>query len=113
MMAEYNKNAVSEVGTLEVKTVAAAVTLTKKDRMVEIITNGTYTITLPPIAECIGLIFVIFQSGAGTNTVTISDNNATYGDSLSWTDQVLNATGERVVLLATNKQWIVLVGQTS
>lgn len=94
---------------LLMKAVTAAATLTNQDLIVNITTNGAYTITLPPVAECAGAILAIFQTGSGTSTVTI----AHAGDSLGWTNQITNAAGEAVVLFSTGIMWVVLKGQTS
>lgn len=74
-----------------------------------LLTNGTYTVTLPKISESAGQLFVFVQDGTGTNSITITDA----GDDALLTDQIINAQAEQVVLFNNGVCWSVLHGQTT
>lgn len=66
--------------------------------------TDSYTVTLPPVALANGLRFSIRALLiANSKTVTIAHN----GDSVSWTNIALDATGERATVLSNGTQWIV------
>lgn len=90
------------------KTVAAAATLGANETAV-LVVNGAYTITLPKLAEAAGKIFSFSQPGSGTSDVTITDA----GDDSVFTDQIIDAANETVVLYCDGIRWFALAGQTS
>ena len=106
-----------------VKTIAAATSLTPVDTVCDIITNGTYVVTLPPAAECAGKIFSFFHSGATGSAleVTITPHGHGVGAAgddkyfadVSGNEVVLNAIGEKAVLYCDGRGWFMLAGQTS
>lgn len=66
--------------------------------------TDNYTVTLPSVAEAAGLTFSIRALLiANSKAVTI----AHAGDSVSWTNIVLDATGERATLRSNGSQWVV------
>lgn len=91
-----------------VKRVSAATTLKPAERVV-LITNGTYTINLPPVAECAGNIYTLRQLDAGTDSVTVDDN----GDSVDWTNITINAQHDMVALYSDGLMWVVLENRVS
>ena len=66
--------------------------------------NGTYTITLPSVAEAQGLMFHVLAVD-GTNNITIQDNNNDAGLS----DITLNADDEEVLLISTGYSWFYVM----
>lgn len=96
----------------KIKAVTTTATLTVNDQTV-VVTNGTYTITLPPVVECAGLIFTFIQPGAGTNKVTIADA----GDDNEFANCMLNAqavnsslAAGKCVLYCDGAHWYTLLG---
>lgn len=63
-------------------------------------TNGAFTITLPPVVQCAGGIYVIKQL-ATTNAVTIVDK----GDANFAVSVVLNTASEAVIFVCDGEQW--------
>lgn len=89
----------------------AAVTLTIADQVVRGSTTGSaFTITMPPVAEAKGLIFVIFMvSRSASDDITIADNNGdSDGGDLEAGDITLNADDEYSVLYSDGYAWYEL-----
>ena len=91
-----------------VTAVAAATQLEPVDQVV-LVTNGTYTITLPAVGESAGVMISFIQQGTGVLSVTIADK----GDDPAWTDAIINAQNEKVVAYCDGVAWHMLAGQTS
>lgn len=85
-------------------TVVAAKTLATYERVVLVDTTvGAFTVTLPPVGESKGnTISIHFITDGGD--CTISDG----GDSRNWTDQVMTAVDDRVLLYSDGLIWWVL-----
>ena len=90
------------------KTVAATATLAAYETAI-LVVNGAYTITLPKLAEAAGRIYSFSQPGSGTSDVTITDA----GDDSVFTDQIIDAQNENVILYCDGIRWFALAGQTS
>lgn len=67
--------------------------------------NDSWTLTLPPVAQAIGLSIYIEATIANSKTITVQDNN----DDAGLTDITLDADGEYVMLFSTGEAWIELV----
>jgi len=69
--------------------------------------SGAYTITLPSVAEAKGRLYsIVCRSADGSNTVTIADK----GDSEDWSDIVLDASHEVVILYSDGLKWDEVAG---
>lgn len=101
-------NPIAQYGQLEVIQVSATKALTLYEKFLHI-ANGTYTITLPPVAQCTGMLIGGSQTDSGTNTVTIAHK----GDSAGWTNLVVNAINEGFLVWSDGRRWHVLTGATS
>lgn len=87
---------------------AAARTLKKYERFVDCITSGSdLTLTLPPVAECQGLIFTIYFLTDGKKDVYVADNNDDAGFT---TLKSVDAT-DFLVLISDGARWLV-IGQS-
>ena len=94
--------------------VTAAFVMTIHDRIVRATTSGAgaYSITLPPVAECQGLLFSICLVSKTTDNVTVADNN----DSENWAgtgsgaDPVLDTTGDSILLYSDGRKWWAIGG---
>lgn len=67
------------------------------------------TVTLPYVAEAKGVIMTVTQVGTGTNNITVQDRD----ESSNWTDVVLNAAGEYVIVRSDGIKWHVVQSKTS
>ena len=81
-------------------------TMNLKDRVVILNTAAAVagTLTLPPVAECGGMYFVIKDDGNYGANVTIQDQN----DSINWSDLTNNAADEAGVFLSDSSEWHAL-----
>ncbi len=90
--------------------VAADISMTVRDRVVHVYeTNGAvqadYAITLPPVAEAAGLTFSFtVVEDISSYPVTIQDQD----ESFDWTDIVLTANNEHVLLYSDGRTWQVI-----
>lgn len=74
-------------------------------RLIASATTGAYIVTLPSVVEAKGRTYSFLARDAdATNKVTISDG----GDSESWSDLVLNNTGEGAVFYSDGLTWFAL-----
>ncbi len=86
---------------------AADIALTIRDRVVHVYesngaTPAAYAITLPPVAECAGLIFSFLSvEDLTTYNVTIQDQD----ESVTWGDILLTSLYESVVLFSDGSKW--------
>lgn len=63
---------------------------------------GSYTITLPNVSRCVGMIIAIHCIlRTGSAAVTVADA----GDSEDWANKTLNATGEGTLLYSDGRKW--------
>lgn len=86
---------------------AESVTLTPRNNIVRVVGQAAaVTLTLPPVADCAGVVFAITAAGAFVNNVTITHQ----GDSLSWANIVLNANEEGVVLWCDGRKFWLMAG---
>lgn len=89
--------------------VAADLSLTLGHRTVRVLADGTsgpIVLTLPNVSEAAGMIISIYaQTADATNTVTVQDQNESEG----WSDVVLNADDEGLVLMSDGLKWVELV----
>ena len=76
-------------------------------------TSNVGTVVLPPVAEARGKLYSIIDIGpagagsAGTNTVTLTDNNDDSHDA-SWGDISINADLDRALLYSDGIAWWVI-----
>ena len=86
-----------------VKVVNATTALLVQERVVDVQTIGaSYNITLPAVAEADGITYQFFMS------VRTSTFNATIqhkGDSLGWTDLVMDGVGDNLLLYSDGQVW--------
>lgn len=75
------------------------------DHLVKFGVATAYTITLPPVADCNGSIYVLRAVGAGASTVTVVDK----GDSLVAVSDTLNAANEAMIVYSDGEMWHFLV----
>jgi hypothetical protein len=66
---------------------------------------GIFTITLPPVGECIGKNYQISFGGSGTNAVTVQDKANDSG----YADQTMNAVNENLFLSCNGERWIEVI----
>lgn len=86
----------------------AAYTMTTKDRIVNVTAATAVTITLPPVAECGGMIFSIKSVGSA-DAVTVQDQD----DSLFWDgDYTLAAAEDAILLYSDGQSWYSLATLT-
>ena len=87
--------------------------MTVKDRVVRVVTataaGATFAITLPPVAEAAGQIFVINLVTKATYNVTIDDA----GDDTNQSQVTLTASGNYLVTYSDGERWYSLVEATS
>lgn len=69
---------------------------------------GAFTLTLPPVAEARGLIFMVRYTGSGKNAVTIDDYS---NDSLGFTPFTLDSAGEFVQIESDGTAWRFIAGR--
>lgn len=70
------------------------------------------TLTLPPVAEAIGRIYVIAGAaniGDLTAALTVQDQD----DSEDWSNKTLNVNSARLVLLSDGYHWCILESELS
>jgi len=67
--------------------------------------NGSYTVTLPSVAEAVGQIVYIQAEVANSKTLTVADNANDGG----LTDIALDGDGEYVCLISTGQVWRELI----
>ena len=82
-----------------VKTSAYVMTIRDTDLKVDS-TTGAFQVTLPPVAECAGIEYVIRQM-ASANAVTIVDK----GDGSVATSVTLNTTTGVIALKSNGERW--------
>ena len=99
------KNEFMDYRRTTVKAVTTTVTLAVYERTI-LVTNGTYSITLPAVAQCVGMLFTFVQLGAGTGKVRLIDA----GDDPSWSDLMINAQYGKMVILSDGICWHALAG---
>ena len=83
---------------------SAAATLTISQRLVfgtVNTANGSYTVTLPDVAEAAGLIFYVRADVANSKVLTLEDN----GNDAGLTDLVLDTDNDSIILFSTGKEW--------
>lgn len=88
--------------------VLAATTLKPYQTLIMATANtatDSYTITLPPVAQCAGRVFSIYATIANSKTITI----AHHGDSANWSNVALTVTADRLVVYSDGYGWITLV----
>ena len=86
---------------------SATGTLTLSERFVHATVNtasGDITLTLPDVAEAIGLIFHVFVTMANAKTLTLEDN----GNDAGLTDLDMDADGDNITLYSTGRKWVAL-----
>lgn len=88
--------------------IAAATTLKPYQTLIQATANtatDSYTITLPPVAQCTGRFISIYATIANSKTITI----AHHADSANWTNIALTVTADRVLLYSDGYMWHVLI----
>jgi hypothetical protein len=88
-----------------------SIQMTTSDYVVRPSASSAITVTLPPVAEAKGRFYSIFaRLASGANTITIHDKH----DSEGYTNIVLDAANEGVLLYSDGIRWITcLVLSTS
>jgi len=83
---------------------SADYTLTTRDSTVVVdSSDAAVTITLPPVAEAKGLIFVIEAPYGASNAVTVQDQD----DSVNWTNVTdLDANNDALCVMSNGRRWI-------
>lgn len=85
--------------------VVAAVTLNLYNRFVRCTANtatDNYSITLPPVAEAVGIIISIHATSiANSKAVTVQDQD----DSQDWSDLTIDVTADGVLLFSDGLKW--------
>ena len=71
-------------------------------------TDAAFAVTLPPVAEAMGLMFAINFIVDGGD-ITIQDQNESYG----WTDLVMTAVADHVCVYSDGLCWHVLHDTTT
>ncbi len=67
--------------------------------------GGAFSITLPPVSECAGMIFTIWcEVIANAATVTVQDQDESEG----WSDVALTTTADHLVVVSDGRHWITL-----
>lgn len=90
-------------------TPAAALTIRDQVNLVSTSDATAVVLTLPPVAEARGLFFSFYMKLSNTGDCTIQDQN----ESLGWTDKVMTATDDNVLLYSDGLRWWVLVDVTT
>ena len=71
-----------------------------------IVNNQPVTMTLPPVAEAKGRFYAVTVYKAdSTRPLTIKDN----GDSMSWTDVIVEYPGAKYLFYSDSKSWHVMI----
>lgn len=98
--------------TGEITHVTEATTLTPDQQVVlcDEPSSDSYTITLPPLSECIGRFYLIQMDGVDGGTVAVADSDE---GSVAYTSGDLTDTGDFVLLLATPLMWCELDEETT
>ena len=109
MSERRNQQFVVTVGR-DARTVAvtAADTLEVYEQNVLVTSTGAYAITLPPVSEARGLMYSIYFVSDGGD-VTIQDQD----DSFDWSDMVMTANNDRVLLYSDGRTWHPLIDVTT
>jgi len=98
----------SQQGDYDIVRISAAATLGLYQRHVRATANtasGSYTITLPSVAESAGVEFSITATIANAKVVTLADQN----DSEDWAaDLLLDTDGDSVTLKSDGNRWVVV-----
>ena len=81
--------------------VSGTATLSPTDQFVNFDTDGTFNVTLPAIADCVGKTFSFYRSVTGTGDITVIDA----GDSSNWSNLVFDAQYDACVLYASPDKW--------
>lgn len=85
---------------LVIKTADATLGLNEANVLVTVGASNV-TMTLPPVSEAMGFIFVIDVDETGAGNCIVADND----DSIGWSDLTSSADGY-LVLLCTGRRWI-------
>jgi len=70
--------------------------------------DGTFTVTLPPVAEAAGKFYAVHQIDDGGNT-TIQDQD----DSYDWSNQTLTEDDDGVLLFSDGLKWWLVVDNST
>ena len=90
------------------KYLAANGVLSPKDQFVLIdVSGGAITLTLPPLLECVGMIYCLqIIAGAANCVLAVPGNEADNYAAIEALD--MDAVGDHLVLLATPRKWAIL-----
>ena len=92
----------ARIGGVGVVFKTAAYSMTINDRHVRAdASGGSFTLTLPSVAEAAGMIFDIEAVDVDSTAVTVQDK----GDDAGLTNITLNADNEHVVLYSNGYSW--------
>jgi len=70
--------------------------------------DGTFTVTLPPVAEAAGKFYAVHLIDDGGN-VTVQDQD----DSYDWSNQTLTADDDGVLLFSDGLKWWLVVDNST
>lgn len=94
------------------KFVAAATTLLPHERVVLATppSSSSYTITLPPVDQCAGMVYTIRSTSNDTGTIVVADQDETPAP---YTSGNLTTTDDYVVVYSDGYQWYELAETTT
>ena len=90
--------------------VTAAVSLTAKDTNVILDSTGTFTVTLPPVAEARGRFYAISAPVTAPGTITVAN---IANESVTPVSMALTAAGDRVLLYSDGSEWYIVTDVTT
>lgn len=82
-------------------TPAAALTIRDQVNIVSAASATAITVTLPPVSEARGLFFSFYMKLSNTGDCTVQDQD----DSLGWSDAVMTATDDYLLLYSDGLRW--------
>ena len=86
------------------RNISAATTLNPYDKTVVVdSSSGAVTVTLPQVTEAKGQTLNVICPNGNTNSVTIQDQNESYG----WSDITVNGANEAHMLISDGVKWTV------
>jgi hypothetical protein len=91
------------------KILAASATLAPYERNIITSSAGAVTVTLPPVTQCSGAIFTVYNAGTGVTTVSVNGSDSTIrkDGGAAATTTVLNDNGH-TTLLSNGADWFEL-----
>ena len=98
-------------GSVEAASAADTVAMNIRQRSWKLITDGTNatTMTLPPVAEAAGMIFLFYLVTDGGQNVTITDD----ADDADFTDVTMDTENDAFVLVSDGIHWFAISGNAT